>query len=474
MKKLVTLLLSLALLTTTFAQNCDPTLYSFSMGYIKMKFKRSVFRIESGQNNGTGFLIDLNNGFLLTANHVIDDTSDIRLSNPFINQGATIKAKFVKNLKHKDICLLRLENVNSLSAYKDYITEFDISLAGLSPDQRYFSISLPTKNYTYDVNVMESRLKSVVTSDYVEVYYNAQDGMSGSPLIDERGYVVAFTKAKNFDQVSGYCTTFTECLPILQPVAVRKDTRQYMQSLEKGPVDIQRLLYFIDADPWSKTIRNIEIINMVASIKPGAKSKYDSCLNQYKSCITKMLANRGLIDLLPSISVYAYNPVTIPGLLELGASTKNSYVRQSLFALAESESIKSFAKTNSISAENVKASLPQLASGKSVAKVSRGDREFKESLANMLTQLSLIQFYLADSSKQGNDKGVEYASTALKLSQGDSTKYMGNLILWKTFEKTKNSKSAKKSKSDLLFLENGVANLPKDARLVQLIKDSSS
>ncbi len=177
---------------------------------IYLELSRSVLRIEGHKNgravSGTGYLIDTDRGYILTALHVVRDEFGnrqltARASSPGL-PGITLTLEPREKLDPPlDVALLSVKDPTPLVA--NHIRAFDIALKRIPLSTRYYNIGYPRGKETQNKQTVtiqgdyEGRVDAshpewnIPRSLLLDVKQDVDDGHSGSPLIDEDGVVVA-------------------------------------------------------------------------------------------------------------------------------------------------------------------------------------------------------------------------------------------------------------------------------------------
>ncbi len=162
--------------------------------FIYLNYASAVLRIQSGDESGTGYLIDSTRGYVITAAHVIkasldDPTVAILGTNPE-NSTNPYHLKHVRNLQSHDpsqnidIALLRLVPRGAMAD----VIPLDITLRSPRPSRPAYVFGYPRG----DSSLSQQPVDYVQGNDNgtMTVKQAAFAGDSGSPLIDDTGKVL--------------------------------------------------------------------------------------------------------------------------------------------------------------------------------------------------------------------------------------------------------------------------------------------
>jgi tetratricopeptide (TPR) repeat protein len=249
-------------------------------------FKPSVLRLNvEGSDTGTGYVIDADRGFVLTAFHVVKDAyqtrTDIQGTNPSL-EGAVLHLKIVAHLDDpQDTALLQIENTLPLAQH--HVHSLDIAL-NLPSGTHYRTIGYPLGKVAPDAQTAEllDPYFSYQNGRYLEVKQNVDAGSSGSPLIDEDGAVVA---------TLNYWSTITEAL--YTPIVDVQDLLDRIPA--DGKVDLletevsgsrsvgSAVRHLIEELKWSSdNPSNVELYEWAAAV--SADDRAAKAIRPYLSC----------------------------------------------------------------------------------------------------------------------------------------------------------------------------------------------
>jgi len=403
----------LVVLPLTLRAQCDVQDFGFEDNYLKIKFKRAVFAIVSKGKNGSAFMVDLEKGFLLTSGHVIQDSLSVFISNPFLNKGQPIQVSLISEYKEKDIALLKIKSADLLKKLRPYLAELDISLKGVENGVDYVSLSFPDK-ILFDINIMRTRLKRKIQQDYVEMYINARSGMSGSPLLDKKGYVVAIADTKEIDQVSGEFRELSESFSVLRKIGVSSEANSVLKSLKEGPLNEERLALLIEAEPGSRPLRNLDIINSLPFASKKIRQSYDSAITPHVPCISSTLSVRGFAGLIPMISNnFASAERIVPVLLSAAVTSTSEKKSALLYGIANEISVYDIAINTGMERDEVRKILAKLPKSTQLDTIEQKKKDRWALGLNMLSMVSLCK----NMSSRNLDEALKFSKASLTLTK---------------------------------------------------------
>lgn len=179
---------------------CDKSFVRSSMTkeQIYERYAGAVLRIQNEESKGTGYLIDSDKGYVLTAAHVVDPA----LKNPALPISATTRdlpgvelfLEVVMEDRKHDLVLLRSKDPSGLRSLK----ALDVSLQFPKEGRPLYAMGYPTyptqkSDPEKGLVVLEKESAELVDSanGLLIVKQSNFPGESGSPLIDETGLVIA-------------------------------------------------------------------------------------------------------------------------------------------------------------------------------------------------------------------------------------------------------------------------------------------
>jgi Trypsin-like peptidase domain len=431
-------------------EECNPPQYSFGAGYLKIKFKRSVFVAKDSKGNGTAFSIDSENGLFLTARHVFEDTASAVIFNPLINNGKRYRVRIIYEDEQKDYCLIRINDLDDFRRYRKFITDFDISLNHPRGGNIFFSLSFPDARST-DLTVLESKvIRSIERENYVEMQTTARPGMSGSPLIDEKGYVVGFAKAQHSDATSGYFRTFYLTDKMYSFLKVSEKSILFLKSLVEGPVDMNDFFYALDPDPFKMHVRNIDIIGLFNRSKTGMPLRYDSVIIPYLECVRTSLVDRGLGKLNLTLALSNSNVPTSQEFINLGlkAFEKKRFKTAAIFLdLAENRTRSRIADVIGSNSDDIDEAFENLNETSLTALFQQNGNNGKLASALLLNDIAYINLLRSDIDKSYSTEVAKLAKLSTKLTNNPLVVLQANelfVIGYKLTGDKRNARTAEK------------------------------
>lgn len=161
----------------------------------------SVVLISTGEGTGSGFLVS-KDGYLLTDQHVVGDAKTVKIR---WSDGVEAEAVVVRQDRGRDVALLKADP----RGHAPLPLRKDIPVRG----DTIFAIGAPLGEQ-YQGTVMRgviSASRVVDGYDMLQGDANVNHGMSGGPVLDERGRVVALVEAglQRYDYISMGINYFT-------------------------------------------------------------------------------------------------------------------------------------------------------------------------------------------------------------------------------------------------------------------------
>jgi serine protease Do len=169
----------------------------------QMGRKRPQMPEQRQKGLGSGFFIDLNKGYILTNNHVIDEADEISLK---LSNGKTYAGKVVGRDKNTDIAVVEItdkkysrEGVVALSlSDSDKVRVGDLCVAVGAPFGLEASVSLGVVSA-----LGRDSLSITEIGDFIQTDAAINPGNSGGPLLDGGGEVIGMNTAI-FSKSGGY------------------------------------------------------------------------------------------------------------------------------------------------------------------------------------------------------------------------------------------------------------------------------
>ena len=235
-------------------------------------------RSRKSQAQGSGFVIDDKEGFIVTNNHVVEKADKIEV----MIDGKTFSAKLIGTDPHTDVGLIKIEDfkkgeIQELKfADSDKIKVGSFAIAIGNP----FGLS---NSVTFGIVSAKGRSGMRVTDyeDFIQTDAAINPGNSGGPLLNVEGEVIGMNTAI-LSQSGGYMG-----IGLAVPANMVKDITQQLKSGKK----IQRAMMGIVIQELNDDIRNYFEIDksvngiLVSSVEP--KSPADKAGVQQYDLITK-------------------------------------------------------------------------------------------------------------------------------------------------------------------------------------------
>jgi tetratricopeptide (TPR) repeat protein len=298
-----------------FASTCAAQLCPFSNGTssnetLKEEFAPSTFTVGEV---GTAYLVDADQGYLLTANHVLEQLAvahkpfEIWYAAPDTSTpkryGFTIK----KQMAELDLALIKINDPIPTSFHQ--LRPLDISFKLPDADTHLFAMGYP--NYGGQAQVFfrsgEAKLNSLTPGQMLEVEQLAEGGNSGGPLLNDNGYVIGTCEEETEKNKIGRYLPMVRSTPIFSEMPVSRRMLEIESQLEAKQLnedDLKHLLQHRSDSPtnlelylWSKRVVSSPVLT--ALIKPHLQCP-----------LIPALVARGLLEV-----AYLYWPVA-------GASAK--------------------------------------------------------------------------------------------------------------------------------------------------------
>src|ERR1700681_574190 len=165
---------------------------------IDTQFSGAIIKLTTSDGSGTGYLVDAEHGYILTAAHVIP-----KVSAPLIKGSTKSLPKQILSLRLKaierdpkaDLAVLQIDGDNVLKTLRP----LDISLR--APRRgKFYAMAYPVDSDTVSAGTYKAREVDLSEVNYqsgtIRVHQAAYSADSGGPLIDLTGTVVATNHGK--------------------------------------------------------------------------------------------------------------------------------------------------------------------------------------------------------------------------------------------------------------------------------------
>ena len=243
------------------------------------EFEGAVLRLESGEEQGTGYLVDSNYGYTFTAAHVVKASiknSEISIigTSPAL-PGSSLVLKHVANLwnngKGVDLALLQVLNLGKIR----HIRPLDIALYRPREGSELYVMGYPMRVRTPGIQSAEFigvRETSGGTSvgGILQVKQSISRGDSGSPLIDRAGSVIGTAFAQVLGNPTlGYYIPTSHALTLLKRIPMSPRASVFDQKFRSGDVSYAVLLHQLKRTSWK--MRNVELFSWAVHISLSLK-----------------------------------------------------------------------------------------------------------------------------------------------------------------------------------------------------------
>jgi serine protease Do len=144
----------------------------------------------SSKEAGTCFAIN-NNGYAITNAHVVGNSNSIYI---FTNDGIGHKATIVHSDKELDIAILKINEINFKFTAQGL--PYTLSNSSSSMAQDVYTIGYPKNSLVYSKGYISSETGFEDDSSRYQMELPSSPGVSGSPVFDEQGNVIAMINSK--------------------------------------------------------------------------------------------------------------------------------------------------------------------------------------------------------------------------------------------------------------------------------------
>lgn len=161
-------------------------------GELFKTLRNGVVTVEGELATGTGFIFD-QKGLVLTNQHVIAETSDIRVR---FDRNTAVRARLIAADEERDLAVLQINLSAFPAAHRLILAEAGGPEPSLIEGENVFSIGSPAHQEKILTTGIASRIESrAIISDI-----NFSEGGSGGPLFNSLGEVVGVTTFKVSDK----------------------------------------------------------------------------------------------------------------------------------------------------------------------------------------------------------------------------------------------------------------------------------
>ena len=175
---------------------------------------------RNGVATGSGFIIDSENGYILTNYHVVEDSSDVSVT---LKSGDSYPAKVVGGDEINDVAVLKIE-----AKGLKHVTVGNSDGIRVGDDVLIIGNPLGDLTFTLTKGIVSAVERTINTGEYnIETFQTdtaINSGNSGGPAFDATGAVIGIASAK-------YAATGIEgigfCIPINDAMAIARDLVQF-------------------------------------------------------------------------------------------------------------------------------------------------------------------------------------------------------------------------------------------------------
>jgi tetratricopeptide (TPR) repeat protein len=218
------------------AQTCTGFQHgSVGNAFIYSHFSPAVFSVAGV---GTAYLVDAEDGYLITATHVIADVAaagkDLTLTS-VTTGGPSAKAHQIQQIDVKDVTLLQLDQPDAFKG----ITPIDISFSPPDFDTSLFVMGYPVIGDQAQPQLRSgaANLNSRASNGLLEVAHVTAGGSSGGPLFNGRGEAIATCHEELDDEKLGRYVATGEVSALFKTLPVSKRMKLIEGQLASGGLD---------------------------------------------------------------------------------------------------------------------------------------------------------------------------------------------------------------------------------------------
>ncbi len=168
--------------------------------------------------SGSGFIIDSQNGYIVTNNHVIENAEKLTVS---LNDGRTLDAKVVGADPQTDLAVLKISDTTNLTAVqlgdstKLVVGEPVVAIGNPGGDE--FARSVTTGVVSATNRTLS--IRGAAAYDLIQTDAAINPGNSGGPLVDYQGLVIGINSVKFAEtgyEGMGFAIPISSALPTIQ------------------------------------------------------------------------------------------------------------------------------------------------------------------------------------------------------------------------------------------------------------------
>jgi len=287
---------------------------SMDEGLLTTEFKSSILRLQvpGSSNSGTGYLIDSNQGYIITAFHVVASAKvgtliDITTSNPGL-AGAKLTASLIKALGTIqsdgtvggiDLALLKLTNPSLATGLRPV----DISLRFPTVDQTLYAMGYPQLGNEPNTTFSEQLVRFMANHDgSIQVTQAIFGGNSGGPLLDSSGNSIGtcFQAVGTGSAVARYIP-MCDAKVLLDLVPMSERMISLDQKIREGTVTEATLMDILTKSTSNPT--NVELYAWARHFIANRDQYRSPEILKLIGCPIKALMHRGMDDLILDLNV---------------------------------------------------------------------------------------------------------------------------------------------------------------------------
>jgi hypothetical protein len=307
------------------------------------QFERAVLRLKVRNQVGTGFLIDSQRGFILTAAHVIEPA----IANPSVEILATspahpktlLKLKLLKELSSSeqiDIALLQLEQPDALSD----VNPIDISFRPVQEGSIVYVMGYPRSEK--DLSKRRGEIEKITEDEGFVVKGDQFPGDSGSPLFTSTGVAIAIARSKIHTDVS-YYTPMTDAIELLKQIPSTPHMKVLDERIRSNQIDVQELSGELKPRSSPSSTRNLELLSWAVGLA-GRKEEYRAVRQFFDCPIATAFWHRNLDDAARFLKTIASRAIGIRTEIQLAqnANVLNRPTKAAFFLQTATDQLRYF------------------------------------------------------------------------------------------------------------------------------------
>lgn len=300
--------------------------------YIHQEFSPAVVRM---QDVGTAYLIDSENGYLLTASHVLNDLAgkneDMRVimgQPPYSEFSFKVVKQFDPN--DTDVALLQLVPPNAMRNTR----ALDIAFLVPDYDSPLFAMGYPQYGGQAQIILKDGGVSFAGSTPggIIEINHTTEGGDSGGVLVDEYGDAIAICEEQTAHNAKGRYLPLVSINKILDEIPVSNRMKQLEDQIINGQIDMDSLKQ--ELKKTSKSPSNLEIY--IWTQKVNKSPEFMNKIAPYVNCpLLQAFSERHILDAITPF-MGRLDPV--------GKSRANYEMAQKEYSLGNYDEAKKFAQ----------------------------------------------------------------------------------------------------------------------------------